>query len=35
MARDRTIDLFLARQDDLRQVGSKIQIGGVALTLRF
>ena len=35
MARDRTIDLFLARQDDLRQAGSKIQIGGVALTLRF
>jgi hypothetical protein len=35
MARDRTLDVFLARQDDLRQAGSKLQIGGVALTLRF
>jgi len=35
LAGNRTIDVFLARQDDLRQAGSKIQIGGVALTLRF
>jgi hypothetical protein len=35
LARDRTIDLFVARQDDLRLTGSKIHVGGVALTLRF
>jgi hypothetical protein len=35
MARERTIDVFLARQDDLRLAGSKILVSGVALTLRF
>lgn len=35
VARDRTLDLFLARQRDLRQAGSTLNIGGVALTLRY
>ena len=35
LAGERTIDVFVARQDDLRLNGSKIHVGGVALTLRF
>ena len=35
LAPDRSFDLFLARQTDLRQRGPTLQIGGVALTFRF
>jgi hypothetical protein len=35
MASDRGVDLYIARQDDLRQTGSKLWIGGVSLTLRY
>jgi hypothetical protein len=35
MAKNRSLDLYVARQDDLRATGSKLWIGGVALTLRY
>jgi hypothetical protein len=35
MAGERSIDLYLARQDDLRETGSKLWIGGISLTLRY
>jgi hypothetical protein len=35
LAADRTIEVYIARQDDLRQAGSTLRVGGVALTLRF
>jgi hypothetical protein len=35
MAGNRSLDLYFARQDDLRQTGSTLWISGVALTLRY
>lgn len=35
LAGNRAIDVYLARQDDLRRAGSTLWIGGVALTLRY
>jgi hypothetical protein len=35
LAGNRAIDLYVARQDDLRGTGARLWIGGVALTLRY
>lgn len=35
MAGNRSLDLYFARQDDLRQTGSTLWISGVSLTLRY
>jgi hypothetical protein len=35
MAHERSIDVYLARQDDLREAGARLWVGGFALTLRY
>jgi hypothetical protein len=35
LRRDRSLDLFVGRQVDIREAGSDLTIIGAALTLRF